>query len=264
MIAFSSNLLYIYNYFILFCFQFEVENTGIEYVELVSYCANKCRTASANLSITMATHLNKIAGDSHQVSCLFSIYCAFIICSVICMSDIVILIEFVWQVRPPFDMILRLYAAGLHLINSDVKSRGGDLTSSGGANYESAIRILCDDGDIVQNLAALLGSLGSYFHIGCKENCVTSNVKHTDSVGQSCSQSSGYEASISCTQNNRKAYLLSYLNALKFLCQPLADLVNSERKQLISENGDSFVTTKLCIIQDAFYQFTDIFLSCQR
>ncbi|GMY05223.1 separase isoform X2 [Fagus crenata] len=212
--------------------KFEVENTGIEYVELVSYCANKCRTASANLSITMATHLNKIAGDSHQV-------------------------------RPPFDMILRLYAAGLHLINSDVKSRGGDLTSSGGANYESAIRNLCDDGDIVQNLAALLGSLGSYFHIGCKENCVTSNVKHTDSVGQSCSQSSGYEASISCTQNNRKAYLLSYLNALKFLCQPLADLVNSERKQLISENGDSFVTTKLCIIQDTFNQFTDIFLSCQ-
>uniref|UniRef100_A0A2N9IGR6 separase n=1 Tax=Fagus sylvatica TaxID=28930 RepID=A0A2N9IGR6_FAGSY len=212
--------------------KFEVEITGIEYVELVSYCANKCRTASANLSITMATHLNKIAGDSHQV-------------------------------RPPFDMILRLYAAGLHLINSDVKSRGGDLTSSGGANYESAIRILCDDGDIVQNLAALLGSLGSYFHIGCKENCVTSNVKHTDSVGQSFSQSSGYEASISCTQNNIKAHLLSYLNALKFLCQPLADLVNSERKQLISENGDSFVTTKLCIIQDAFYQFTDIFLSCQ-
>ena len=63
--------------FILF-FQFEVENTGIEYVELVSYCANKCRTSSANLSITMATHLNKIAGDSYQVSCLCSLYCAFL------------------------------------------------------------------------------------------------------------------------------------------------------------------------------------------
>ena len=237
--------------FILF-FQFEVENTGIEYVELVSYCANKCRTSSANLSITMATHLNKIAGDSHQVSCLCSIYCEFFICGVICMSHIVILIEFVWQVRSPFDMILRLYAAGLHLINSDAKSRG-------------AIRILHDDGDILQNLAALLGSLVSYFHISCKENCVTCNVKHMDSVRQSCSQlSSGYKASIDCTQNDRKAYLLCYLNALKFLCQPLADLVNSERKQLVSENEDAFVTTKLCIIQDAFYQFADIFHSCQR
>ncbi|KAK7839536.1 separase [Quercus suber] len=199
---------------------FEVENTGIEYVELVSYCANKCRTSSANLRITMATHLNKIAGDSHQV-------------------------------RSPFDMILRLYAAGLHLINSDAKSRG-------------AIRILHDDGDLLQNLPALLGSLGSYFHISCKENCVTCNVKHTDSVCQSCSQlSSGYEASIDCTQNDRKAYLLFYLNALKFLCQPLADLVNFERKQLVSENDDAFITTKLCIIQDAFYQFADIFHSCQ-
>jgi separase len=47
-----------------------MENTGKEYVELVSYCANKCRTTSANLCITMATHLNKLAGDSHQVSCL--------------------------------------------------------------------------------------------------------------------------------------------------------------------------------------------------
>ncbi|KAF3975524.1 hypothetical protein CMV_001236 [Castanea mollissima] len=200
--------------------KFKVENTGIEYVELVSYCANKCRTSSANLSITMATHLNKIAGDSHQV-------------------------------RSPFDMILRLYAAGLHLINSDAKSRG-------------AIQILHDDGDILENLAALLGSLGSYFHISCKENCVTCNVKHTDSVCQSCSQlSSGYEASIDCTKNDRKAYLLFYLNALKFLCQPLADLVNSERKQLVSENEDAFITTKISIIQDAFYQFADIFRSCQ-
>ncbi|KAK7833848.1 separase [Quercus suber] len=120
------------------------------------------------------------------------------------------------KARAPFDMILRLYAAGLHLINSDVKSRGGDLTSSGGAKYESVIQILCDDGDILQNLAALLGSLGSYFHISCKEN-----------------------------YNNRQTYDLFYLNDLKFLCQPLADLVNSERKQLISENEDAFVTTKL-------------------
>lgn len=136
--------------------KFKVEKTRMEYVELVSYCANKGSTSGANLSITMVTLLNKIADDSHQA-------------------------------RSPFDMILRLYAAGLHLINSDVKSRGGDLTSSGGAKYESVIQILCDDGDILQNLAALLGSLGSYFHISCKENYVTCNVKHTDYICQSCS-----------------------------------------------------------------------------
>ncbi|KAG6652968.1 separase isoform X5 [Carya illinoinensis] len=209
--------------------KFEMENPGIEYVDLVSYCANKCRTASANLCIPMATHLNKIAGDSHQV-------------------------------RPPFDMIIRLYAAGLHLINSDVKSRGDGLTSADGAKNESAIRVLHDDGKILQNLAALLGSCDSYFHIDCKENCV----KHTDSACQICSQlSSDYEVSMPCKQRKRKASLAVYLNALKFLCHPLAELVNSERKQLISENEDAFVTTKLYIIQDALYHFADIFLSCQ-
>jgi len=178
------------------------------------------------------------------------------------MSDIVTAIEIVWQVRPPFDMILRVYAAGLHLINCNVKFRGGDLTSFGGAKYEPAVRILCDDGNILQNLAAQLGSFGCCFHIGCKENCVISSVKYTDSVGQICSQlSSGYEA---CTEKNRKAYLLFYLNALRFLCQPLAELVNSERKQLVSENEDAFVTNRLCVIQDIFHQFADIFLSCQR
>ncbi|XP_059463278.1 separase isoform X5 [Corylus avellana] len=161
-------------------------------------------------------------------------------------------------------MILRVYAAGLHLINYDVKFRGCDHTSFGGAKYESAIRILCDDGNILQNLADQLGSLGGYFHIGCKENCVISSVKYTDSVGQVCSQmSSGYEAYMACTEKNRKAYLLFYLNALRFLCQPLAELVNSERKQLVSENEDAFVTTRLCVIQDIFHQFADIFLSCQ-
>jgi separase len=162
-------------------------------------------------------------------------------------------------------MILRVYAAGLHLINCDVKFRGSDHTSFGGAKYESAIRILCDDGNILHNLAAQLGSLGCCFHIGCKENCVITRVKYTDSVGQICSQmSSGYEACMVCTEKNRKAYLLFYLNALGFLCQPLAELVNSERKQLVSENEDAFVTTRLCVIQDIFHQFTDIFLSCQR
>lgn len=158
-------------------------------------------------------------------------------------------------------MIIRLYAAGLHLINSDVKSRGDGLTSADGAKNESAIRVLHDDGKILQNLAALLGSCDSYFHIDCKENCV----KHTDSACQICSQlSSDYEVSMPCKQRKRKASLAVYLNALKFLCHPLAELVNSERKQLISENEDAFVTTKLYIIQDALYHFADIFLSCQR
>lgn len=182
------------------------------------------------------------------------------------MSHIELLTDYDWQVRLPFGMILRLYAAGLHLVSSDLKSRGGHLISSGDAkNDKSAIRILLDEGTILQNVAALLGCCGSYFRNGCKEYGMTSSADYADPVSQSCSHlSSGYEACKPCTQKNEKAYLFVYLNALRFICHPLAELVNSERKQLINPTEGAFFTTKLCIIQDAFYQFGDIFLSYQR
>ncbi|KAM2809195.1 hypothetical protein PS2_043978 [Malus domestica] len=60
---------------------------------------------------------------------------------------------------------------------------------------------------------------------------------------------------------DRKNYLLSYFNALKFLCQPLTELVNSGRKQIITNNEAASVSIELCHIQGAFHQFC--FLSLQ-
>lgn len=52
--------------------QVEVENTGKEFVELIAYCAKKCRTTNTNLCSIIGSHLNELAGDFHQVSYLYS------------------------------------------------------------------------------------------------------------------------------------------------------------------------------------------------
>lgn len=69
---------------------------------------------------------------------------------------------------------------------------------------------------------------------------------------------------MSWTHKNGKAYLLSYLNALKFLCLPLAELVNSEKKKILSENEASSVSNGICELQDALYQFSDVFIFYKR
>lgn len=60
--------------------QVELNNSGIELVELVSYCANKCRATCTFFCGTVAGHLDHIAGDLPQVSC--SVIYGF--CSMVC------------------------------------------------------------------------------------------------------------------------------------------------------------------------------------
>ncbi|KAJ0007712.1 hypothetical protein Pint_29731 [Pistacia integerrima] len=210
----------------------ELGNSGIELVELVSYCANKCRATCTFFCGTVAGHLDNIAGDLPQV-------------------------------MTPVDLILRLYAAGLYFTNYGT---GGDLTSSRGAKKEFAIRILLNDGDRLHKLATLLGSLGSYFSVCCKENCVSSRVEYEGSFSQIClPTNSNHEAStITLMQKNREDFMLSYLNALKFLCQPLAEQINSEKKEIVSEIETTPGHEQLCSIQDAFYQLSDAFLFWHR
>ncbi|KAH9685965.1 Separase [Citrus sinensis] len=207
----------------------ESDNTGIELVELVSYCANKCRTAGTIFCSTVAGHLNHIGGHFPQVI-------------------------------TPVDLILRLYATGLYLTNYEVKFRGGDLTSTRAAKDEFVLSCLPDDGDQLHNLASLLSALGSYFSFCCAKNFVSSSVECEDSISQLLLQPDS-ESSITSMQKNREAYMLSYLNALKFLCLPLAEQVNLEKKELVSDIEAAYISPQLCSIQDAFYQFFDVFFS---
>uniref|UniRef100_F6H960 Separase n=1 Tax=Vitis vinifera TaxID=29760 RepID=F6H960_VITVI len=210
----------------------EMGNTFIEFVELVSYCANKCRITSKDLCTAVALHLNKMAGDFRQV-------------------------------LEPLNLILRLYATGLNFTGCNIQSSGSDSITSKSADDESAFEILLDDGDELQHLATSIGLLDNYFHINSKENKVSFSAEHKVTVGQICSHmESDYEASMAFAQKNGKAYLLLYLNALKFLCQPLAELVNLERVQIIAESEAISSSAKLCHIQNALHQFCDVFLFC--
>ncbi|KAL6176470.1 hypothetical protein ACLB2K_053103 [Fragaria x ananassa] len=117
-------------------------------------------------------------------------------------------------------------------------SKDDDLTSSGGA-----MRMLLDDGGTT-DLSDCLDSLESYFQIG------TNDISKRGS-------------SMSPVQKNLKDYLLPYYNALEFLCLPLIDIVYSGKKQIIADNGAAFVSNGLRVIQSAFHQLYDVFLSLQ-
>ncbi|KAG8650212.1 hypothetical protein MANES_07G013200v8 [Manihot esculenta] len=222
-------LICIFNFLARMC-KVEEQNWRIEFVELVSYCANKCLTASTIFCSTFAEHLNKLAGD-------------------LCPA------------MTPTDMILRLYVVGLTYNDSVVKSQLANFTSFESAVNEPAVCIFLSDVVRSHSLASVLGSLRSYFYDRYKENCVSYGVDHKESDCLLCSQKpSHYGITLACTQKDRRDYLLGYLNALEFLCQPLAELINSEKKQIVAKNEVASVSTFLFSIQEAFDQFFDVFL----
>ncbi|KAG4399168.1 hypothetical protein GLYMA_08G184200v4 [Glycine max] len=197
----------------------EEGNTGKDFVELVYYCANKCQTANASFCSTFAAYLNKIAEHFKQVS-------------------------------TPINSILRLYAAGLLLVSCNLRSRTGDVASSGYAKFECLLGTLLENEKILQNSPPLLGSL----HICIKSNCMSSSVEDQCFAGPPCILS-GFDAEASMT------YLSVYLEALKFLCQPLAKSINSERKQLVTEVDDASAMTMMSTVQDAFHILCHLILS---
>lgn len=88
-------------------------------------------------------------------------------------------------------------------------------------------------GDLLLELATLLSSLRSYVHKGSEKKVVNS-------------------------------YTLLYLNALKFVCLPLSEVVSSEKKQIISKSEAAASAVKLCHAQEAFFQFYDAFFLLKR
>ena len=138
--------------------------------------------------------------------------------------------EFVLQVFfSPVDMIMGLYATGLFISDFPGNSKWGDSTT---LRTATVIDYLLDNEDGPHILTATLDK--------CHYN----------------------EASI-CRQNE-KFYMLSYFSALKFLCQPLAEFFNSERKEILAEIEGAALSTRLCRIQDLFHQLCKVFLFCHR
>ncbi|OWM84928.1 hypothetical protein CDL15_Pgr027715 [Punica granatum] len=153
-------------------------------------------------------------------------------------------IELIELVQMPIDMILQLYAVGLYLSDAKVKPSGS--TSSGGQEDGATLRFLYVNAHRLNVLSSLLGPLQSYFQIECKE------IAHGQN--DSCKDAE------SDTRKKKETYLPLYMNALKFLCQPLAELVNVERKQLLAGNEMGSAVTLLCAVQGALNQFCDVLL----
>ncbi|XP_057978228.1 separase isoform X2 [Malania oleifera] len=211
----------------------EIEETMLEFLELISYCTNKCLSASTNICKAFAKHLCKIADD-------FS------------------------EGLAPFGMILRLYAAGLYLTDCNVLSRSSDSKGFRNSNDKCAITILLKNEDIFPHLTALSGAFVNSFHICSEEKSMPFSAEFKDSVGLiSSPKHSNYEASVMRHLRNGKGYLFCYLSALRFLCQPLSEIVNSERKTIIAED-EVFFSNRLRGIQVVFWQFCDTFLFYHR
>ncbi|KAA3480154.1 separase-like [Gossypium australe] len=151
------------------------------------------------------------------------------------------------QATIPVDLILRLYATGLDFSVHNVKLKYNDCTTSKGVEDDSAIDVLFLERDKLHNLSDLLGLLGNCCNIGKSDPSIASDVECKNSLA--------------C--KDKKACLVMYYNTLKFLCQPLAELVNSEKKRILAETEASYDSSSLCIIQDAFYQFCDSFFSLE-
>ncbi|XP_059648132.1 separase [Cornus florida] len=208
----------------------EEESTAMVFLEFVYYCADQCQTATTNLCHSIATHLNKIAVD-------------------------------IFQGLSPIDLILGLYSTGLFINDCNSQSRQGDSTTTRNMKDRSMIDFLLDNEDRLQHLTALLGLLKSHFHTSGKENSLPFSTEVKNYVHRVHSKiEANYEGSGVFTHKIGKSYMLSYYNALKYLCQQLAKFVNSTRKEIVGETEGASFSAVLCDIQDALHQFCDVFL----
>ncbi|XP_052179939.1 separase isoform X3 [Diospyros lotus] len=228
----ANTLLWILNYM---SSQYKVatESSVMEFLELVCYCANKCRSATRHLCSALAAHLSKVANE----------YC---------------------EVLSPFHLILRLYSAGLSICDFKGQQRQDNSITPLNKSSGSLSGYLLDKEDVLHGLASLLGQLKYQFPTSSNSNKLQLNAKYNCSTNSVCLLHSQieahYEACKVCEIKNGKSYLLYYCHALKFLCQPLAELIISARKDITAEDESASFLAKLCNIQDAFNQFHDVFM----
>ncbi|GMH28096.1 hypothetical protein Nepgr_029939 [Nepenthes gracilis] len=163
----------------------------------------------------------------------------------------------------PFALILKLYGLGLHISDCCIQSSGSCSTTLSSSLDLSAIRLLLDCQDKLQDLSVLFGSNGDHWCNDVKNNSESLSCRCKDSVGNICSDVEfDSKASQGRIQENKNVYLSFYLKALQFFCWPLAEFVYSERKRIVAEEAGSPLENSLRLIQDAFLQFCDTFFHC--
>jgi len=157
------------------------------------------------------------------------------------------------QFMRPLNSILRLYAAGLLLVSCNLRSKAEDLVSPSIAKFECLLGALLENKKILQSSPPLLGSL----HICSRSSFMSSNVVDQQFDGHTCTQ-------LVSDCDDSTTYLSFYIQALDFLCLPLAKTINSERKQLVTGMDDASAMTMLSIVADIFHAFCHFTLHSPR
>ena len=153
-----------------------------------------------------------------------------------------------WQAIPQLNLILRLYSSGLSIMVYDSReSKVKDATD------DWKIQALLDDETRWQNLVSLLGMV---------DQTDLGNQTDLSLVGGHKSYLS--KTNDSCSGINMKNWWLQYVDALKFLCLPLATLITSVKRKIVLGTEMSCASAHLSTIHDAFLQFCDGCLFLQR
>ncbi|XP_039170409.1 uncharacterized protein LOC120294410 [Eucalyptus grandis] len=206
----------------------EKGDAGADIMALFSYCADRCRDVTAGFCCKFSVYINDIATE---------------------------------KVSMPISLILKLYALGLYILDGKVKPKDGGSRTSEDEEDGSTMSILLGNGHRLNSLPSLFSLLRSYFHIESKRIYSSSNDLSEDSFSLTCSRidlDSG--TSISSKERGDETYFVSYLSALKFLCQLLAELINSERKHIIAGSDVDSASPQFCAMQDACNHFLDVFV----
>uniref|UniRef100_A0A1J3F8L7 separase n=1 Tax=Noccaea caerulescens TaxID=107243 RepID=A0A1J3F8L7_NOCCA len=119
---------------------------------------------------------------------------------------------------PHLNLILRLYSSGLSITVYDSKLGESKVKD---ATDGLKIQALLDDEARWQSLVSLLGMIDSF------------------------------------SDGNKKTCWPQFVDALKFLCQPLADLINSVKRKIVLKTELCCASAHLSAILDVFLQFYD-------
>ncbi|GFP93870.1 separase [Phtheirospermum japonicum] len=132
---------------------------------------------------------------------------------------------------PFISSILRLYMSGL-LVSPNNQSKGEEIEKCKKAPLGSSLQVLLNDKERLQEVAASINLLNGHLDIGGKEK-----ISHNKGISQP-----------------------PYWEALKFLCQSLAESIYFNRKEFFLEAENYW--DDLSSIHDAFHKFCYMFFQC--
>ena len=164
-----------------------------------------------------------------------------------------------------FSLIQRLYSIGLYLSEFSLQPHACRPPESTGTVQISSVQLSPECWDKLGDLSALLASGKKYHRFNLNDYDKRLRCKDGDFIAEvSPYCTCDHKDSKSCMSENEANYLPYYLNALKFLCWPLAEFVNSQRKSMVVEKGESALGDVLKLIHEALLEYCYLFTCCQR